>query len=328
MGCAQLPPTRSGPFVVTSHPPPLAREAPWGASATTVQDATARQGKSRMRLSVATTGVALRVAVLVLGVSRVAAYATVLQELQSVAFAGPVETDLDATLPVPPHQRLSNWTNAASYSAFVDSLAEPGVIPVLPAHSVMRHVLDHEWLITGVAVELGVFLGTSLTSIASAYPDRTVFGFDSFLGLPEHWSRGDTEQFAAGAFSIGGAVPLLPHDNVILVPGWFNTTLPWFAASLGSAGIRIALLHVDCDLYSSTRLALEVLAPMLRRGTVVVFDELVNYPGYHNHELRALFEVLAGKFAVEWIGKVQSPFDPQPVTDTGGIGQAVAARLW
>lgn len=52
-------------------------------------------------------------------------------------------------------------------------------------------------------------------------------------------------------------------------------------------------MHIDCDLYGSTRTVLAEAAPWLVPGTVIVFDDLLGYPGYEQHELRA-FEEFAG----------------------------------
>jgi hypothetical protein len=51
--------------------------------------------------------------------------------------------------------------------------------------------------------EFGVFEGASINHIAARIPHRTVFGFDSFEGLPERWR----EAFGPGAFTTEGRLP-------------------------------------------------------------------------------------------------------------------------
>jgi hypothetical protein len=58
--------------------------------------------------------------------------------------------------------------------------------------------------------------------------------------------------------------------------------------------LPIALLHIDCDLYSSTKTIFELLSDRIVPGTVIVFDELVNYPAFKKHEVLAFYEFLAG----------------------------------
>jgi hypothetical protein len=142
----------------------------------------------------------------------------------------------------------------------------------------------------GLTLECGVYFGRSLRQIAAATRD-TVRGFDSFQGLPEAWS----EAAGAGAHSTGGRRPTAPV-NAVLHEGWFEDTLPpFFAAHQGP----IRLLHIDCDLYSSTRTVLEAAAPRLVAGSVVIFDDLLGYPGYREHELRAR-EELSRETGLQW----------------------------
>lgn len=84
---------------------------------------------------------------------------------------------------------------------------------------------------------------------------RRVVGFDSFEGLPEDWRTG----FERGAFD--DLSPDRPGSPGELVVGWFDDTLPEF---LSGTGESISLLHVDCDLYSST---VTVLAAALPHGS-------------------------------------------------------------
>lgn len=135
----------------------------------------------------------------------------------------------------------------------------------------------------GLVLEFGVASGRSIAWIGQERAAQTVYGFDSFEGLPEDWRPG----FGAGTFA--QAPPAVPK-NVELVVGWFNATLPGFVAAHPGP---VALLHVDCDLYSSTVTILEALADRIVPGTVIVFDEFLNYPGWPQHEVRAWNEFVA-----------------------------------
>lgn len=147
----------------------------------------------------------------------------------------------------------------------------------------------------GLAMEFGVASGRTANLLAGL-TDGEVHGFDSFAGLPEDWRPG----FPRGAFA--HAIPSL-RPNVALEIGAFEETLPRFAAR--HRGARAGFLHVDCDLYSSTRTVFEHCAPMIGPGTVIVFDEYFNYAGWRKHEHRAFQEfVAAGGRAYEYIGVV------------------------
>ncbi|CAF3164831.1 unnamed protein product, partial [Rotaria socialis] len=55
-----------------------------------------------------------------------------------------------------------------------------------------------------------------------------------------------------------------------------------------------SFIHIDCDIYDGARDVLFLLGSRLVSGTILVFDELFNYPNYEKHEIKALFELLAG----------------------------------
>jgi hypothetical protein len=134
----------------------------------------------------------------------------------------------------------------------------------------------------GLALEFGVFRGNSLEVIAEGRGRRDVYGFDSFQGLPEDYRP----HVRAGAF----ATNELPEvDGAELVVGWFQDTLPGFLAAHPGP---VHLLHVDGDLYSSAVTVLEHVGPRLVPGSVVVFDEFFNFPGWEQHEYRAWQEHL------------------------------------
>jgi predicted O-methyltransferase YrrM len=138
---------------------------------------------------------------------------------------------------------------------------------------------------TGLVLEFGVEKGASLRHLAGLTA-RTVHGFDSFEGLPGDW-HGTKE--AKGAFSRAGRLPKVP-GNAMLHVGWFDATLPAFLAEDAAA---CALVHVDCDIYASTVSIFASLAGRIRPGTVIVFDEYFNYPGWRQHEYKAFQEFIA-----------------------------------
>ena len=139
--------------------------------------------------------------------------------------------------------------------------------------------------IHGMVCEFGVFEGQTINYIAAQVPDRAVFGFDSFEGLPEDW-RGP---FQRGVFSTGGHLPKVPA-NVRLIKGLFDATLPKFAVEYAGPA---ALFHIDCDLYSSTKCIFANLGGRVVPGSVIVFDEYFDYPGWEEHEFRAFAELVS-----------------------------------
>jgi methyltransferase family protein len=166
-------------------------------------------------------------------------------------------------------------------------LSEILAAPVFSRGSLLRHVALTAP--AGIACEFGVFQGDSLRQIRS-YRKPPLFGFDSWQGLPETWATGGEVAHPAGHFAC--TVPGDFANGVTLVQGWFSDTLPgWLEENTGP----VQLLHIDCDLYSSTQTVLRALNDRIQSGSVILFDELVdmdnsNYPNWREGEWRALLE--------------------------------------
>jgi hypothetical protein len=150
-------------------------------------------------------------------------------------------------------------------------------------------------------LEFGVASGKTINYI-SKFTNDNVYGFDSFEGLPEYWRNG----YDKGVFSTNGILPKV-NDNVKLIKGLFNETLLNFISSHNK---KISFIHIDCDLYSSTKYILNTLKDYIDNECIIVFDELVNYPEFDSDkgELKAFYEfTLENKVNYEWIGMDGEP---------------------
>jgi predicted O-methyltransferase YrrM len=140
----------------------------------------------------------------------------------------------------------------------------------------------------GLFLEFGVASGRTLWTIAEGHAGP-VYGFDSFNGLPETWRPG----YPVGVFA---QEPPQTLPNAELVIGLFDKTLPAFMER--HPGVA-SFIHVDCDIYSSTVTILENLASRIVPGTVIVFDEFLNYPGWRQHEFKA-WQEFTGKYGIKF----------------------------
>lgn len=180
----------------------------------------------------------------------------------------------------------------------------------------------------GLWLQFGVYDGRTLSTIAKRAPDKIVYGFDSFWGLPEQWrsasSRRMRKYVKYGAFNRQGVPPRMPDKNIAFVIGWFNETLPPFINEIGES--EVSLLHIDSDLYSSAQYVLRRLKGHMKNRSLIVFDELVNYPEYQGGELRALWDVYSGtEHGVEVVARACRKVVAHPRADLWP--QAVAVRL-
>lgn len=148
--------------------------------------------------------------------------------------------------------------------------------------------LDQVEVQDGLYLEFGVYKGDSLNRLASLRPNKIFYGFDSFEGLPETWTLGSRR----GSFNVEGRFPPV-RKNVRLIKGFFENTLGGFIQNHNKE--LVSFVHVDCDLYSATRTIFQHIRPMLRPGTVIVFDEYFNYSEWEEGEFKAFSEFLQEK---------------------------------
>ena len=169
----------------------------------------------------------------------------------------------------------------------------------------------------GDYVEFGVAHGTSMVCMANSsravgLGHMRLIGFDSFEGLPAGVSEEDNGVYEQG----DGRAPEsatrrnLRRNNVepariTLVKGWFDdTATPELAASLGLNRIGVAM--IDCNVYSSARVALQFVAPLLADRAVLVFDDW-HHSGLAEAglgEFRAYEEMLAGHPELREVGRL------------------------
>jgi len=166
--------------------------------------------------------------------------------------------------------------------------------------SQVRYLDRHS--LTGAMVECGVWKGGAAGLMALAHmhqrnpPDRDLYLFDSWEGLPEPKASMDGNSAvkyaigrASGALkSIGQCVSAIEDASDLLElrigyprhllhyqKGWFQDTVIASAASLG----EIALLRLDGDWYESTKVCLQALYPQVRKYGVVVIDDYGHWEG-------------------------------------------------
>jgi hypothetical protein len=139
--------------------------------------------------------------------------------------------------------------------------------------------------ISGMAAEFGVKSGKTINKLATKeqLKKQIIHGFDSFVGLPEDWSGNRSR---AGKLSNLGKLPKVAK-NVRLHQGWFKDVLPDFLAANKE---NFNFIHIDCDLYSSTKDVLTAINSRIISGTVIMYDEFFNYPNWRNHEYKAFME--------------------------------------
>ncbi len=161
-------------------------------------------------------------------------------------------------------------------------------------HLYMQRMFDKIAGIEGDIVECGIGKMGTFQILASLLQEensaRKLWGFDSFEGFPEpsaedssprnpqkgEWKYIEAEDVAKFLIILGFGAQWI-DSHVKIVKGFFRDTLP------NNNVPKIALLHLDADLYDSYKTCLQYLFPRVVRGGVVLFDEYLNaslkFPG-------------------------------------------------
>jgi O-methyltransferase len=147
--------------------------------------------------------------------------------------------------------------------------------------------------VVGDFVECGVFAGTHPCMMARAILDHydspdhgpKVHLFDSFEGIPEATEQDEGcyrtqkwEKLKKGTACSSEQVQIymndwgIPSSLLVYHKGWYEDVLPKVKP------FPVALLRVDCDLYTSCKLVLQHVYPNLVEQGICIFDDYA-FPG-------------------------------------------------
>lgn len=138
----------------------------------------------------------------------------------------------------------------------------------------------------GDVMEFGVFKGASMIRFCTYREalenrfSRKIIGFDAFGKFPDQDNKHDKdfikswEQRAGDGISVDDlhkSFKLKGIDNYELVEGDIIETLPAYLEKKPYQ--RVALLHIDVDVYKPTKVILEQLFERVVKGGLIVFDD-------------------------------------------------------
>lgn len=169
----------------------------------------------------------------------------------------------------------------------VESHAMTGPLRLSNLYRRVQRIIEDR--IPGHIVECGCGRGGSAALLAIALrdaqcppADRKVWLYDTFEGLPEptmadpdyeeakQWTgtcRGELDSISELMTSLGLA------DRAIYVKGLYQDTLP------NAMCFPIALLHIDCDWYESTKTCLNELYAEVSPGGIIQIDDYLTWRG-------------------------------------------------
>ncbi len=145
----------------------------------------------------------------------------------------------------------------------------------------------------GAIVECGVFKGNSFIQFATfrnlieTPHSRRIIGFDTFGKVPPTEFKDDKkylQRFISTAGTEALSTEALEHildakkiTNTELVAGDVVKTVPQYLRD--NPHLKIALLHIDTDIYEPAKTILETLYNRVVRGGIIAFDDYGTFPG-------------------------------------------------
>ncbi|MBA4141358.1 MAG: macrocin O-methyltransferase [Segetibacter sp.] len=174
---------------------------------------------------------------------------------------------------------FSKWAHKNKHVTYNDFLSKWDYNKRYPLY---KQVIENEGLSGSINyLEFGVAGGESFNwfMAKNTNADSRFYGFDTFDGLPEDWGP-----FKKGAFTNNNVLPTIKDSRGKFFKGLFQQTVPAFLKELDSN--RRNVLMMDADLWSATLYALTTLAPYLKKGDIIFFDEFV----VPTHEFKAYLD--------------------------------------
>lgn len=175
--------------------------------------------------------------------------------------------------------RLSKWISENKKIEFNDF---PSKWDYNKRFSLYKYVMEKEQLYDEINyLEFGVADGHSFNwwMTQNTNAGSRFHGFDTFTGLPE-----DFGPYKKGTFNRGNNVPPIKDERGKFLQGLFQQTLPGFLNSFDNK--RRSVIMLDADLYSATLFTLTSLAPFLKKGDIIFFDEFAvpthEFMAYHH----------------------------------------------
>jgi len=191
--------------------------------------------------------------------------------------------------PKPVTGRLENWVLPDidvwdAENIFYLKANESRIGKLLAQHAIYTKIVG----IPGDILECGVFKGASLMRLAAFRRllendhSRSIIGFDIFGKFPTTQVSSAVDlEFIKHFESIGGngiskvdleaALHANHYQNVSLIHGNIYDSLPeWKRAN---SHRRVALLHLDLDVYEPTRFALNCVKDLVVPGGIIIIDD-------------------------------------------------------
>jgi hypothetical protein len=159
-------------------------------------------------------------------------------------------------------------TDQRFWGLYSQTLSEGTVVQPLEDFFNLYQIMLKTQRVPGDIAELGVYRGGSAKLIATLKGQKQLYLFDTFEGMPA--VRADLDVHRAGDFadtSLEAVQKYLAAFNGI---SFHKGIFPSSAGELSNTDARFSFVHLDADIYASTRAGLEFFYPRTNKGGMIL----------------------------------------------------------
>lgn len=173
------------------------------------------------------------------------------------------------------------------------------------------HFIKHD-NIAGDYLEFGVYVGDTLFMMYELQHEFNLYnktglrliGFDSFQGFPandENNNLFNKGKMCADYVTVRNRFPISTFNHEIhFVKGFYSKTLTPKLKEKKKIE-KAAIINIDCDLYQSTKEALEFSTSLLQQGTLLILDDWFCFCGDPNRGEQRAFREWETKQPYNWV---------------------------
>ena len=134
-------------------------------------------------------------------------------------------------------------------------------------------------------LEFGIGAGSSGNILAETIPKEKIWGFDSFNGFYE---ISESSLWYKVNKTFNKVKPTM-RNNYEIIEGYIENTLEDFVKKIDIDTYDAFFIHADLDIYEPTKKVLQTFLKY-KKKTYIMFDQLLNYEEFEQHEWKAFYE--------------------------------------
>ncbi len=159
-------------------------------------------------------------------------------------------------------------TDARFWSLYAGILNDGAVVQPLEDFFNLYQLVLRTAKLPGDLAEVGVYRGGSAKLIASLKEGKTLHLFDTFAGMPD--VRPDLDRHRAGDFADTSLEAVQRYLGAFSGIQFYKGFFPDSARALEESPARFSFVHLDVDIYESTKAGLKFFYPRMAKGGAIV----------------------------------------------------------